>query len=101
MIIIAFYIISSPFYDAPMSLGHAFTFMPLGLVLIAIPIAPAGMGVGHAVLTPCLAIIIFPMALLCINLYFLADVFVKMLGILPYIFMGKRHKLSEAEEMEL
>ena len=89
MIIIAFYIISSPFYDSPISLGHAFTFMPLGLLAISIPIAPAGMGVGHAVFDTLFGYYNVSGGASLFNLYFLAYVFINMLGIFPYIFMGK------------
>ena len=45
----AIYYISKPFFDSTLSLGKAFTFVPLGLIATAVPISPAGMGVGHAI----------------------------------------------------
>ncbi len=97
--ILAFYTISSPFYDIPLSLGHAFTFMPLGLMAIAVPISPAGLGVGHAVFNTLFSYYGVSNGASLFNLHFLAYVSINLFGIIPYLTMGKRHHLEEAREL--
>ena len=44
-----FWFITHPFADAEFSLNNAFSLIPMGFIAISLPIAPAGLGVGHAV----------------------------------------------------
>jgi glycosyltransferase 2 family protein len=98
--ITAFYIVSSPFYTTELPLHHIFTFFPLGLLSVAIPISPAGLGVGHAVFNGLFKIFNIDSGASLFNLYFICLVAVNLLGILPYILNKKKHNLKEAEEVE-
>ena len=46
--IFAFYILTSPFFGKELALLDIFTFIPMGMMVVAVPISPSGMGVGHA-----------------------------------------------------
>ncbi|TDJ03670.1 MAG: flippase-like domain-containing protein [Deltaproteobacteria bacterium] len=90
----AIYLISKPFFDAPLSLGKAFTFVPLGLIATAIPISPAGMGVGHAIFGTLFGYYGISGGASMFNLYFLAIVSVNLMGVFPYLFSTKKEKLT-------
>ena len=88
--IAAFWIVSSPFYEVPLSVAHAFTFMPVGLIAVAIPISPAGLGVGHAVFNNLFSIFGISNGASLFNLHFMAYVCLNLLGIIPYLLTNKK-----------
>jgi uncharacterized membrane protein YbhN (UPF0104 family) len=47
--VVMFWVIASPYAEGSFDLKYAFSFVPLGFVAIAIPIAPSGLGVGHVI----------------------------------------------------
>ena len=99
--VFALWFISSPFFDAPLSLYLAYTFVPLGLMAIAIPISPAGLGVGHAIFGTLFAYYGISGGASLFNLYFLALVSVNLMGFFAYMYSGgsgKRHNLDETNE---
>lgn len=98
--ILAFWIVSSPFYGKELALSEAFTFIPIGLITIAIPISPSGLGVGHLVFDKLFQFVGIPGGASLFNLFFVCIVFVNLLGFFPYILSGKRHNLKEAEEFD-
>ena len=86
----AIYLISAPFFNTDLSLGKAFTFIPLGLIATAVPISPAGMGVGHAIFGTLFGYYGITGGASLFNLYFLAIVSVNLLGVFPYLFSRKK-----------
>jgi uncharacterized membrane protein YbhN (UPF0104 family) len=101
--IAAFWVVSSPFYEVPLNVAHAFTFMPVGLIAVAIPISPAGLGVGHAVFNNLFAIFGIKNGASLFNLHFMAYVCLNLLGIIPYLLTNKasRHHLPSMEMEEI
>ncbi len=98
--IIAFYIISAPFYGKSVPLTFIASLVPTGFIAIAIPISPAGLGVGHYIFDLLFSFIHIEGGASFFNLFFLINVTVNSLGFFPYIFSGKKHSLQEAEELE-
>ncbi|MCB9060088.1 MAG: flippase-like domain-containing protein [Halobacteriovoraceae bacterium] len=98
--IMAFWVLASPFFNQPLSLKYAFTFVPLGLVAIAIPISPAGVGVGHAIFNTLFGHYGITNGASLFNLFFIGYFTINILGIIPYLMAGKRHTLHEADELE-
>ncbi|RLA62506.1 MAG: hypothetical protein DRQ89_09370 [Epsilonproteobacteria bacterium] len=90
----AFYLISAPFFNAPLSLGKAFTFVPIGLIATAVPISPAGMGVGHAIFGTLFGYYGITGGASLFNLYFLAIVSINLLGVFPYLLSNKQSRPS-------
>ena len=89
--ILAFYTISSPFYGKDIPLYYAITFIPLGMMSIAIPLSPAGLGVGHLIFDQLFAWAGIEGGASLFNLYFLVSVALNSLGIFPYILSNKRN----------
>jgi hypothetical protein len=96
----AFYLISSPFYGAEIPFKYIITFIPIGFMATAVPISPAGLGVGHVIFEKLFSFVGVAGGANFFNLYFVALVFVNSFGFLPYIFGGKQHSLKEAEKFE-
>ena len=92
----AFYVISSPFYTSEIPFKYIVTLIPIGFMFVAVPISPAGLGVGHVVFERLFSYVQVDGGASFFNLYFLALVFVNSFGFLPYIFGGKKHSLQEA-----
>ncbi len=95
----AFYIISSPFYSADIPFQYIVTLIPIGFMFVAVPISPAGLGVGHVVFERLFSYVQVEGGASFFNLYFLALVFVNLFGFLPYMLGGKKHSLKEAGDM--
>ena len=88
--IFGFWAISAPFYQVPISFPHIFTFMPIGMMAVAVPISPAGLGVGHAIFDGLFKLYGTFNGASLFNLYFLTSISVNLMGIFPYL-MFKAH----------
>ena len=86
---LAFYTITAPFYDKAIPLFYAITFIPLGMISIAIPISPAGLGVGHVIFDKLFAYAEISGGASLFNLFFLATIAINTLGLVPYILNNK------------
>lgn len=96
----SFHLISSPFYGTEIPFKYTITFIPIGFIVSAVPIAPAGLGVGHVIFDKLFSFVGVAGGANFFNLYFCALVFINSFGFLPYIFAGKQHSLKEAEDFE-
>lgn len=90
--IFAFWIMTSSFYPVHFSFLHIFIFVPIGLIAIALPLSPRGLGVGHAVFANLFSIFNVPNGASLFNLFFLCNLFFNLVGIIPYLFAGTRMK---------
>lgn len=95
---IAFYIVSSPFYSQPIPLPYILTFIPIGFVAVAIPISPAGLGVGHVIFETLFNLVGIPGGASFFNVFFVIRIFGNLLGVIPYLLSGKKHTLEETQE---
>ena len=93
-----FWKIITPFTSVPLSIGHAFIFIPLGFIAMAIPIAPSGLGVGHAVFGTLFSFFGIQKGASLFNLYFLCVVFCNLTGSIPYILAGKKYSNQQLEQ---
>ena len=98
--VFAFWSITAPFYDKALAFHQLFTFIPLGQMAIAVPISPAGLGVGHVIFQTLFSYIGISNGASLFNLFFLALVFVNLLGFFPYILSGKKHGVNEAKDFD-
>lgn len=87
--IFAFWFLTKPFYEVPIPLAHAFSFIPIGLIAVAIPISPAGLGVGHAMFQNLFSFVGIHNGASLFNLFFLCGLGVNLLGIIPYLMAPK------------
>lgn len=91
--VLAIYVISYPFFTIDLNLSTFFTFIPLGLMCTALPISPAGLGIGHAAFGSLFSYYGISKGASLFNLYFLCLVFVNLMGIFPFFLMGKRSRV--------
>jgi hypothetical protein len=91
--VLAIYVISYPFFTGDINLSTFFTFIPLGLMCTALPISPAGLGIGHAAFGTLFSYYGISKGASLFNLYFLCLVFVNLMGIFPFLLMGKRTRV--------
>jgi uncharacterized protein (TIRG00374 family) len=96
----AFWVISHPFYGESIPLPYIFTFIPLGFMAVAVPISPAGLGVGHVIFDRLFHFAGVDGGASFFNLFFLCMVALNFLGIIPYLLSGKKHGLDEAQEFD-
>ena len=94
-----FWKIITPFTSVPLSIGHAFIFIPLGFIAMAIPIAPSGLGVGHAIFGTLFSFFGIQKGASLFNLYFLCVVFCNLTGCIPYILTGKKYSEQQLEQV--
>ena len=98
--IAAFWIITSPFYVRPLEFSWAFALIPLGDIAIALPISPAGIGVGHVAFQSLFELVGIDNGANLFNLYFLVMVSVYLLGLFPYLLAGRRHSIEEVKGLQ-
>ena len=73
---------------------------PIGQITMAIPIAPAGMGVGHAVFDKLLSFSQITNGASLFNIYFFFLISFNLMGIFSYIFYsGKTHKKVHLQDI--
>lgn len=97
---VAFYLISSPFYSKPIPLSMILSFIPIGFVAVAIPISPAGLGVGHVIFEQLFKFAGIAGGASFFNLYFVFKISMNAIGVIPYLLSTKKHDLSETSEFE-
>lgn len=96
--IVAFYILTSPFYAQEIPVQYILTFIPIGFVAVAIPISPAGLGVGHVIFESLFNMVGIPNGASFFNIFFVIRICGNLLGIIPYLLSGRKHTLQETEE---
>lgn len=87
--IFAFWYLTKPFYEVHIPLAHAFSFIPIGLIAVAIPISPAGLGVGHAMFQNLFSFVGIHNGASLFNLFFICGLGVNLLGLIPYLMAPK------------
>ena len=94
--ILAFWIVSSPFYQVKIPLSYTFSFIPIGLIATAIPISPGGLGVGHVLFANLFMLVGIDNGASLFNLFYLAAFLHNFSGIIPYLLIGKTKEIREA-----
>lgn len=99
--VVIFWYLVHPFAEgAELTFAKTAALMPIGFISIAIPIAPAGLGVGHTVFDTLLGFYQVTNGANLFNLYFIIMMIANLTGSVPYIFYSgnKKVKLSELEQ---
>ena len=68
--------------------------LPMGFISIAIPIAPAGLGVGHAVFESLFAFFNITNGANLFNLYFIVMMITNLTGAIPYVLYRSKNKVD-------
>lgn len=104
--IFAFWVLASPFFEyasamsKTLTIFDGLTFIPLGFVVIAIPITPAGLGVGHVAFNTLFSYFGVNNGASLFNFYLMISIFVNLLGIFPYL-MGRKDLSSPEMQKNL
>lgn len=97
--IFIFWFLVHPYAQGNFDIVTAFTIMPVGFISIAIPIAPAGLGVGHVVFQKLLQFFSISNGASLFNIYFVVVMLSNLSGIIPYVLYSKKN-LPENEDIK-
>lgn len=98
--VFCFWLLTMPFYGKELPLDLAFSFIPIGLISVAIPVSPGGLGVGHVIFETLFKYVGVAGGASLFNIFYFAQLFENLLGFIPYVLSGKKHTLKEAESFE-
>jgi uncharacterized membrane protein YbhN (UPF0104 family) len=100
--IFIFWFLTHPYAQGNFTLSTAFTVMPIGFISLAIPIAPAGLGVGHVVFEKLLGYFAITNGASLFNIYFFVVMISNLTGVIPYITHSSKGNihLKDIEKME-
>jgi len=83
--VIIFWSLIYPSVKGEMDFVQALTFIPLGLMTLALPIAPSGLGVGHAIFNELFKYSGIENGASLFNIFFVVTLIVNVLGAIPYL----------------
>lgn len=90
--VIIFWSLIFPFVGEKMDFVQALAFIPLGLMTLALPVAPSGLGVGHAIFQKLFEFSGIPNGASLFNLYFVVTLSLNILGVIPYLLNKNKTK---------
>ena len=85
--IILFFVVSK--YTSSFSVAKAMTIMPIGSISMSIPIAPAGLGVGHAAFHTLFGYFGIQNGASLFNIYFILVILTNLTGVIPYLIFKR------------
>lgn len=94
---ILFWFIVHPYADGDFPFAYTFSLSPLGFISIALPIAPAGLGVGHAVFQNLFELFGIKNGASLFNIYFFLVIITNLTGAIPYL-LHKKVSIKEIKE---
>lgn len=100
MTVITFWFITHPYAHGNFNIEHAFSFIPIGFLIIALPIAPSGLGVGHAAFDKLFSFIQVDNGASLFNIYFILMLLGNLLGIIPYLAKNKKVSIQEVSQFD-
>lgn len=99
--VVIFWFLVHPFAEgADLSFSQTAAIMPIGFISMALPIAPAGLGVGHAVFGSLLGFYGITNGANLFNLYFIVVMMTNLSGAIPYVLYSSKKKLDLNEIQE-
>jgi uncharacterized membrane protein YbhN (UPF0104 family) len=86
-VVAGFWLLISPFIPESTSFLKVFTILPIGFIGSSLPIAPAGLGVGHVLFDNLFRLIQIDNGASLFNILFVVNIFVCLLGLIPYLIV--------------
>ncbi len=83
--VLVFWFLIYPYVGDKMTFVQALAFIPIGLMALALPVAPSGLGVGHAIFQKLFELSGITNGASLFNLYFVVALAVNILGVVPYL----------------
>ncbi len=87
--VLIFWSLIYPFVVGKMDFVQALAFIPLGHMTLALPIAPSGLGVGHAIFQKLFEFSGINNGASLFNLFFIITLLVNLAGVVPYLLSRK------------
>lgn len=88
--VIIFWCLISPFVSDKMDFIQALAFIPIGNMALALPVAPSGLGVGHAIFQKLFEISGIDNGASLFNIFFMVTVCINLFGAIPYLLNKKK-----------
>ncbi|MCK6594405.1 MAG: hypothetical protein L6Q33_04330, partial [Bacteriovoracaceae bacterium] len=88
----AFYLINMNFFEGDIGIKDLATIIPLGQVAVALPISPAGLGVGHVAYENLFRFLGQNNGATLFNNFWFYTMFVNILGVIPYLMLTNKKK---------
>jgi uncharacterized membrane protein YbhN (UPF0104 family) len=88
--VLIFWFLIKPFVGGHMDFVQSLAFIPLGLMALALPVAPSGLGVGHAIFQKLFEFSGIDNGASLFNLYFVVTLSINVLGVIPYLLTKAR-----------
>jgi uncharacterized membrane protein YbhN (UPF0104 family) len=88
--VVIFWSLISPFVSDKMDFIQAVAFLPLGLMTLALPVAPSGLGVGHAIFQKLFEFSGIENGASLFNLFFVVTLVVNVFGAIPYLISKRK-----------
>lgn len=85
MAVLIFWSLIFPFVGDHMNFVQALAFIPIGLMTLALPVAPGGLGVGHAIFQKLFELSGINNGASLFNLYFVLTMVLNIIGVIPYL----------------
>lgn len=85
-----FHILATPLYTMALSASVVLSLIPLGFIAVALPVAPGGLGVGHAAFQSLFALIGEQGGANFFNLYFVVTMAFNLLGFIPWLISKRK-----------
>lgn len=89
--VLSFWALIYPFVGEHMTFVQSLAFIPIGNMTLALPVAPSGLGVGHAIFQKLFELSGIDNGASLFNLYFIVGLVINVLGVIPYL-ITKTHK---------
>jgi hypothetical protein len=83
--VVIFWSLIHPFVTGKMDFTQALTTIPIGFMTLALPVAPSGLGVGHAIFQKLFEFSSIPNGASLFNIYFVVVLAWNLLGVIPYL----------------
>jgi hypothetical protein len=90
IVVVIFWSLIFPFVGGKMNFVQALAFIPIGLMTLALPVAPSGLGVGHAIFQKLFELSQIDNGASLFNLYFVVTLVVNVFGVIPYMLTKVR-----------
>lgn len=90
--VLVFWSLIHPFVGDHMDFVQALAFIPIGLMTLALPVAPSGLGVGHAIFQKLFEFSGIENGASLFNLYFVVTLVVNVCGVIPYLLTKTKLK---------
>ena len=92
LLFLCIWLLIRPFVPAEASVLNIISILPIGMIGAALPITPAGLGVGHLLFENLFKMLQIDHGASLFNLFFIANTLTNLTGIIPYLFVKSEIK---------